>query len=157
MSASSTPASRSAGAQASSEVPAPEVPASAEHYPDEVVIDVPARPRSLRLLRLAAADAAAGLDLDIDAVEAARIAVDELAAILLTSGVWTRLQVRLRTDGGVLRVHGTVSGLVGEAAEVKVDRVVEELLSVCVGSFEVLPGPAFRFSIVPKVSARSGE
>lgn len=132
-------------------------PAPLERDPDEVLLDVPARPRSLRLLRLAAADAAAGLDLDVDSVEAARIAVDELAAILLTSGVWTRLQVRLRTEGGVLRVHGEVTGLVGEAVDVQVDRVVEELLSVCVESFEVLPGPAFRFSIAPKVAARSSE
>ena len=146
--------SSSSESRSSAEVPAP---ASLGRDPDEVLLDVPARPRSLRLLRLAAADAAAGLDLDVDSVEAARIAVDELAAILLTSGVWTRLQVRLRTEGGVLRVHGEVTGLVGEAVDVQVDRVVEELLSVCVESFEVLPGPAFRFSIAPKVPVRSVE
>jgi hypothetical protein len=132
-------------------------PTPVERDLDEVLLDVPARPRSLRLLRLAAADAAAGLDLDVDSVEAARIAVDELAAILLTSGVWTRLQVRLRTQDGVLRVHGTVTGLVGEEVEVHVDGVVDELLAVCVESFELLPGPAFRFSIAPKVPVRSSE
>lgn len=123
----------------------------------EVVLDTPARPRSLRLLRMAAADAATELDLDIDAVESARIAVDEMAALLLATGTWSRLIVTLRTDDGCLDVRGIVQGLEGEASDVHVDRVVEELLGMCVDSFELLDGPSFRFRIDPKVPARSVE
>jgi hypothetical protein len=122
-----------------------------------VVLDTPARPRSLRLLRLAAADAAAELDLDIDAVESARIAIDEMAALLLATGEWERLVVTLRADDGCLEVRGGVHGLAGEQREVLLDRVVEELLRACVDSFELLEGPAFRFTIDPKVAARSVE
>jgi hypothetical protein len=120
-----------------------------------VCIDVPARPRSLRLLRMAAADSATELDLDIDAVESARIAIDELAALLLATGNWRRLSVTLRTDADRLEVHGKVCDLEGDAADVHVDRVVEELLGMCVDEFELLDGPAFRFSIASKSAGRS--
>lgn len=122
----------------------------------DVQIDVPARPRSLRLLRMAAADAATELDLDIDAVESARIAVDEMAALLLATGSWSRLTVTLSTDDDRLEVRGSVRDLDGERSEVHVDRVVEELLSMCVDEFELLEGPAFRFSIAAKAVGRSG-
>lgn len=122
----------------------------------DVQIDVPARPRSLRLLRMAAADAATELDLDIDAVESARIAVDEMAALLLATGSWSRLTVTLSTDDDRLEVRGSVRGLDGDRSEVHVDRVVEELLGMCVDEFELLEGPAFRFSIAAKAVGRSG-
>lgn len=115
---------------------------------DTVVVDVPAQPRSLRLLRLAAANAATELDLDIDDVESARIAVDELAALLLATGDWTRLVVTLRTDAACLDVRGEVLGPHGTVAEVQVDRVTEELLSTCVDHFELTDGPAFSFRIL---------
>lgn len=124
---------------------------------DAVVVDVPAQPRSLRLLRLAAANAATELDLDIDGVESARIAVDELASLLLATGEWTRLVVTLRTDAACLDVRGEVLGAHGAVVAVQVDRVVEELLSTCVDQFELTDGPAFRFRIVaPSPSTAAG-
>lgn len=117
---------------------------------DAVVVDVPARPRSLRLLRLAAADAAADLDLDIDAVESARIAVDELSAILLSIGPWQRLVVRFRAVDGRLRVEGEAFGPVGEPGQPVVDRVVEELLTMCVEEFGIGDGPKFWFEIAAR-------
>lgn len=124
---------------------------------DAVVVDVPAQPRSLRLLRLAAANAATELDLDIDGVESARIAVDELASLLLATGDWTRLVVTLRTDAACLDVRGEVLGARGAVSEVRVDRVVEELLSTCVDHFELTDGPAFGFRIVaPPPSTAAG-
>jgi hypothetical protein len=114
----------------------------------EVLLDVPAATRSLRLIRLAAADAAADLGLDVDGVEAARIAVDELAALLFDTGRWTRLMLRLRRGEGSLEVEGQVRGSDGDVGPVQVDRVVEELLRSCTESFHVQdrtgdPGPWF--------------
>lgn len=117
---------------------------------DAVVVDAPARPRSLRLLRLAVADAATEMDLDIDTVESARIAVDEMAALLLATGEWARLVVTLRIEADCLSVRGEVRGSTGPVEEVRVDRVVDELLGMCVDSFELLDGPAFRFTISSK-------
>lgn len=115
---------------------------------DVVVVDAPARPRSLRLLRLAVADAAAEMDLDIDGVDSARIAVDELAALLLATGRWSRLVVSIRCGDGRLDVSGEVQGPLDAIEPVRVDRVVDELLGMCVDEFELLDGPAFRFAIV---------
>lgn len=118
----------------------------------EVVVDVPAAARSLRLLRLAAADAAADLGFDVDGVEAARIAVDELAAVLFDTGPWSRLMLRLRRDGGALVAEGQVRGIEGDVRPVRVDRVVEELLGACTATFTVQdragdPGPWFACTV----------
>ena len=116
---------------------------------DAVVVDVPARPRSLRLLRLAAADAAADLDMDIDGVEAARVAVDELGALLLGSGSWQRLVVRIEVTPGQLTVRGSTTGAAAPSS-VQVDRIVRELLDTCVDEWQVDDGgegPTFRFSM----------
>mgnify|MGYP001263549552 FL=1 len=118
----------------------------------EVVVDVPASARSLRLLRLAAADAAADLGFDVDGVEAARMAVDELAAILFDTGPWSRLMLRLRRDDGALVAEGQVRGIEGDVRPVRVDRVVEELLRTCTAAFAVQdrdgdPGPWFSCTV----------
>lgn len=123
---------------------------------DAVVVDAPARPRSLRLLRLAVADAAAELDLDIDAVDSARIAVDELAALLLATGSWSRLVVTIRCLDGRLDVSGAVHGPLGDIEPVRVDRVVDELLAMCVDEFELLEGPAFQFAITVGAATADG-
>lgn len=106
----------------------------------DVVLDVPATPRSLRLLRLAAADAAADMGLDIEGVEGARIAIDELASVLLATGTWSRLRVGFdRADDG-LRVQGTVLEPQGEVTAPFADRIVEELLRVCVTEYRLENG-----------------
>jgi hypothetical protein len=106
----------------------------------DVVLDVPAVPRSLRLIRLAAADAAVDLGFDLDAVESARIAVDELSALLFDTGDWSRLVLRLERADGLLRVSGRVHGDTGTPRPVQVDRVVQELLSTCVIDYVVDDG-----------------
>ncbi len=120
----------------------------------DVVIDVPARARSLRLLRLAVADAAADLDMDLDAIESARIAVDELATLLLSAAQWTRLVLRIDSADRRLRVRGETSDARGEVTEVQADRVVRELLAVCVDDYGVQGGSSFWFTIgVPSADA----
>lgn len=113
---------------------------------DAVVIDAPAALRSLRLLRLAVADAAADLDLDIDMVDSARIAIDELAALLLASGEWERLVVTIHTGAGVLEATGELRGPKGDPQPVEIDGVVRELLNLCVDRYEL--SEEYRFSFV---------
>ena len=102
-----------------------------------VLIDVPATPRSLRLIRLAAADSATDLGFDVDSIESARIAVDELSAVLLDTGDWSRLVLRLDRADGVLTVTGRVTGRSDGITPIHVDRVVQELLSTCVLDYRV--------------------
>jgi hypothetical protein len=101
-----------------------------------ITLDVPAAPRSLRLLRLAAADAAADAGFDLDAVESARIAVDELASLLLADGDRDRLVVTIRRTPGRLVVDGS-RVLSGTASVPEVDPIVVELLDVCVSTWSL--------------------
>ena len=105
---------------------------------------------------MAVADAAGDLDMDLDAIEAARIAVDELATLLLATAGWERLVVRIDHARGVLRVDGETTGHEGDVAEVQVDRVVQELLGVCVDEYGVADGSSFWFRIAPRSAAAVG-
>ncbi len=76
-----------------------------------MAIDVPADPRFLRVLRVAAA--AAGLDVlgDLQRIDDLRLAVDELAAAAIaTADASARLQVEIWTSGTSIRVQGRVRG-----------------------------------------------
>ena len=77
--------------------------------------------------------------------------MDELASVLLATGTWSRLVVTLRRRAGGLRVDGCMTGPEegdGTTRSVQVDRVAEELLSVCVDEFAVTDDPpAFTFTM----------
>ena len=96
----------------------------------QVAFDVPAEPSSLRLLRLGVADRAAAMGLGTEAIERARVVVDELAAVLLTAAPTTRLHVVMSVDGGRLQLDGAVDH---RGPVPQVDQVVRELMDLCVG------------------------
>lgn len=114
--------------------------------PDIVTIELPAQSRSLRLLRLAAADAAGDLGFGMDRVESARIAVDELAAVLVEAAEGDRLSVTLGRADGTLVVEGSVRTAATEPP--KLDRIVSELLAVCSDRWSLeLDGGKLRFAV----------
>jgi hypothetical protein len=119
-------------------------------------LEVPALRRSLRLLRLAVADAATGLAFTLDEVECARIAVDELASVLLASGPAERLVLTIDRGGPELAVAGRLIGGSGSAASPIVDTVVTELLAVCVDEHHLDDSgpPSFDFRMRPSRRAR---
>jgi len=117
----------------------------------DVHIEVPAVHRSLRLLRLAVADAADDMGYDVDGIEAVRIAVDELAAILLATGEWETLTLTISRDPAGLVVEGAVAGSDGAPSTPAVDGIVSELLAVCVADYALVDGdrPGFTFRSQP--------
>lgn len=127
---------------------------TAEETGVTVRIDSPAESRSLRLLRLAAADAAAGVGLDLDRVETARLVVDELASLLISASPSTaRLQTCITRAERAVELEGSVPIFEGGNVPTP-DRIVTELLDVSVGphawSVEVDAGEArFRATIGP--------
>lgn len=115
-----------------------------------VRLDVPAEQRSLRLLRLAAADAAGDLSFGVDRVESARIAVDELCAVLIEAGAGDRLDVAYIREDGLLTVEGSITA--GSSDAPVLDRIVSELLDVCATSWHLDVGEqrlVFRLVIGP--------
>ena len=126
----------------------------AEPGTSTVLLDVPADPRSLRLLRLAAADAAATAGYDLDRVESARLVMDELASVLIGVGAAARLRISItRNEPGALVFEGSLSS--PPTTSVELDFIVRELLDASIGrpawSFEEGEGgPCFR----AEVSAR---
>jgi hypothetical protein len=98
---------------------------------DRVVLEVPGDPVFLRLLRIAAADAATRLDFDIDRLECARLVVDELAGVLMSLCPGVRLSVTLRSAWGDLVVEGSVA--VSRPVQAVADRFVQELLDAAIG------------------------
>jgi hypothetical protein len=121
-----------------------------EQVTSTVRLDVPAQQRSLRLLRLAAADAAGDLGFGVDRVESARIAVDELCAILIEAGSGDRLDVSLIREDGLLTVEGSIATATSTAPEL--DRIVSELLDVCAKSWSLDVGESrlvFRLVVGP--------
>ncbi len=96
----------------------------------QVAFDVPARPDSLRLLRLGVADRAVAAGLPAEAVDRARVVVDELAAVLVAAAApGSRLRLVVGENGGRLLIRGEV---VHGGPMPEVDRVVVELLDLCV-------------------------
>lgn len=78
--------------------------------PDAVTIEVPAEYSYLRVLRLAVSSLAADLAFDIDEVESARAAVDELAAMLISvTELDHRLAVTIHTGIDRIEVTGSVA------------------------------------------------
>ncbi len=117
-----------------------------------VVVDVPARTRSLRLLRLAVADATSELATSLEGIESARIAVDELASLLLATGTWDRIRLTLEPSGTTLRVTGVLQGTAADRRPVEPDPIVEELMAVCVAAHGIDDGdvPSFWFVVDPR-------
>lgn len=119
-----------------------------------VLLDVPVDSRSLRLLRLAAADAAATAGHDVDRVETSRLVMDELASVLLGVGGGGRMRISItRGDGALLVFEGSLSE--PPEGSVELDFIVRELLDASIGrpawSFEDGErGPRFRAEVAPR-------
>lgn len=86
--------------------------------PTDVVLEVPAVPASLRVVRMVAATVAADAGFDIDEVDDVRMAVDELCAAVIESGPASplRIHVRLADEQLVVRVQAAQPDPAGAAA-----------------------------------------
>jgi hypothetical protein len=96
-----------------------------------VRLDVPARPRSLRLLRLAAADAGASLGFDLARIECIRLVIDELASVLIGAADGGRMRFRITPLVDHALLEGSLSGAPRD--RVVPDRIVRELLDGSIG------------------------
>jgi len=99
-------------------------------------LTIPASSANLRLARLVAASLAADLEFDVEEIEDVRVAVDELAAMLLREGGpqgLPGLSLEFTAEGGVLLVRG--EGEAPEEGDPEVHAVAAELLGLLTDSY----------------------
>lgn len=104
--------------------------------PGDVVLEVPAEPSSLRVVRMVAATVAADAGFDIDAVDDVRMAVDELCAAILESRPSSPIRMRLRVDGDGL-VARADAPQPDTAARAVVDRLRAAVLGATADSYRL--------------------
>jgi len=112
-------------------------------------LTIPADFRYLRLARVTAAAVAADMDFSVQDIDDVRVAVDELAAILIEDAPdGTEMEICFGiADHGGLSVEGHVVG--GSQEEPDIHPVAAELLALVVDRYELFVdrgrGRAFRF------------
>lgn len=115
----------------------PPPPVSPDARPDaEVRLQIPASARYLRLARLTASGFVVDLDFTVDDVESLRVAVDELAAVVIDGCDSTdTLELTFRADGGAVLVHGVCRTARGPAPELHA--VARSLLDMLADEYQV--------------------
>jgi serine/threonine-protein kinase RsbW len=110
-------------------------------------LTVPAELRYLRLARVTAAAIAADLDYSMQDVDDVRVAVDELAALLIEdAGPGAELELCFAAGPDGITAEGHLTG--GPTTAPSVHPVAAELLALVVDSYDVADGPggrSFRF------------
>ena len=100
----------------------------------EVVrLSVPGSLEYVRVVRLTAAAVAARLGFDIEEIEDLRVAVDELASVVIEAGSGAELSFTFSNLGDTFVVEGTAA----VDAEPALDGLTRQILSVVVDSFEL--------------------
>ena len=98
----------------------------------DIVLSFPAQSTNLRIARLTASSVATDLGFGLDDTEDLRVAVTELAGVLIddddAAADGARLELRFRTDGHTVVVEGRRSQVDGEVPEL--DPIARELLNV---------------------------
>lgn len=110
---------------------------------EAVRLEVPARHRYLRLVRLAAAGLAADLGFGTDAIEDLRVAVDELSAAMIQGTEdGAQLAVTFRVADGALVIEGECPGTHPDPLELH--SIAAELLSILADDYAVSDEPGHR-------------
>jgi hypothetical protein len=110
---------------------------SSEPEPNAPIrLTVPAEFRYLRLARVTAAAVAADLDFSLQDIDDVRVAVDELAALLIEDAVpGGELEIWFDAGPNGLSAEGRTTGRVG--VEPKLHAVAAELLALVVDRYDV--------------------
>lgn len=116
-----------------------------DHDPKDVIVSIPASTPNLRIARLTASSLAADLGFGLEALEDLRVAVTELASMLVEDG-GGRIELRFRIDDDAVVVEGARPDMTGALPEL--DPIAAELLAVTTDahSLEAQDG-VWRFSV----------
>jgi serine/threonine-protein kinase RsbW len=102
---------------------------------DTVRLTVPAAFEFVRLVRLTTSGVASRLGFDVEDIEDLRVAVDELASIVVEHAAGPDLDVVFTVQDGTLRIDGRAPA--GVARGVSVDDLTSQILAAVVDEYEI--------------------
>ncbi len=103
---------------------------------ETITLTVPASLEFIRIVRLTASGVASRLGFDIEDIEDLRVAVDELASIVVENALPADLQVVFTVRDGVLRIEGRAPARPN--GDPKVEELTRQILAAVVDEYRVV-------------------
>ena len=103
---------------------------------ETIRLTVPAALEYVRIVRLTASGVASRLGFDVEEVEDLRVAVDELASLVVESADGSELAVQFAVQGDVLRIEGEARLAAGHG-DVGVDDLTAQILAAVVDEWDL--------------------
>jgi serine/threonine-protein kinase RsbW len=119
---------------------------------ETIRLTVPAALEYVRIVRLTASGVASRLGFDVEEIEDLRVAVDELASLVVESADGGDLSVQFAVQDNALRIEGEAALAVGRADNARVDDLTAQILAAVVDEWDLSTSEgSVRFSCVRRV------
>src|ERR1700754_3407053 len=100
-------------------------------------LTVPAALEYVRIVRLTASGVASRLGFDVEEIEDLRVAVDELASLVVESADGGDLSVQFAVQDNALRIEGEAALAAGRADNARVDDLTAQILAAVVDEWDL--------------------
>jgi serine/threonine-protein kinase RsbW len=104
---------------------------------ETIRLTVPASLEFVRIVRLTASGVASRLGFDVEEIEDLRVAVDELASIVIEAAEGGELGVLFAVQDATLRIEGEVTLASGVGEDGLVDELTAQILAAVVDAWEL--------------------
>jgi serine/threonine-protein kinase RsbW len=119
---------------------------------ETIRLTVPAALEYVRIVRLTASGVASRLGFDVEEIEDLRVAVDELASLVVESADGGDLSVQFAVQDNALRIEGEAALAAGRADNARVDDLTAQILAAVVDEWDLSTAEgSVRFSCVRRV------
>ena len=119
---------------------------------ETIRLTVPAALEYVRIVRLTASGVASRLGFDVEEIEDLRVAVDELASLVVESADGGDLSVQFAVQDNTLRIEGDALLAAGRADNARVDDLTAQILAAVVDEWDLsTTDGSVRFSCVRRV------
>ncbi len=119
---------------------------------ETIRLTVPAALEYVRIVRLTASGVASRLGFDVEEIEDLRVAVDELASLVVESANGGDLSVQFAVQDNALRIEGEAALAAGRADNPRVDDLTAQILAAVVDEWDLsTTEESARFSCIRRV------
>jgi len=123
---------------------------------ETIRLSVPAALEYVRILRLTASGVASRLGFDVEEIEDLRVAVDELASLVVEAAGGGELTVHFAVRDGALHIEGEATPPGDAPAEAGVDDLTTQILAAVVDEWDLRAvDGCVRFSCVRRVPTQA--